>query len=122
MENIFPDQLYILRTSRPGLTQDKLAIDLNFKGKQRISDLENGKYEPSVEDLIIISDYFGVTIDFLITGKEKQDLGGLGQDELKEKVADLEKKNRELNDRINEQSQLIKFLNGGEKAVKKKRA
>lgn len=68
MENIFKDNLKYLRQER-GLGQVKLAQDLGV-GKGTISLWENGLREPSMSSLIIIANYFGVTIDYLV-GIEK---------------------------------------------------
>lgn len=68
MENIFKDNLKYLRQER-GIGQVKLAKDLGV-GKGTISLWENGLREPSMSSLIIIANYFGVTIDYLV-GLEK---------------------------------------------------
>ncbi len=52
-----------------GLTQLKVAMELNIS-REALSHYENGKREPSIELLIKMSEYFGVSIDFLIHGKE----------------------------------------------------
>ena len=51
------------------LNQQKIAIDLNIS-RESISLYENGKRQPSFELLIEMSNYFNVSIDYLITGKE----------------------------------------------------
>ena len=51
------------------LTQLKVAIDLNIS-REALSHYENGKREPSIDMLIKMSEYFNVSIDFLINGKE----------------------------------------------------
>lgn len=50
-------------------TQQKVALDLNIT-REALSYYESGKREPSFQLLIRMSAYFGVSIDFLITGKE----------------------------------------------------
>lgn len=50
------------------LTQLKVAMDLNIS-REALSHYENGKREPSIELLIKMSEYFDVSIDFLIQGK-----------------------------------------------------
>ena len=44
-------------------------MDLNIS-REALSHYENGKREPSIELLIKMSEYFDVSIDFLISGKE----------------------------------------------------
>lgn len=50
------------------LSQQKVAIDLNIS-REALSYYENGKREPSIAMLIRMSQYFNVSIDYLITGK-----------------------------------------------------
>lgn len=51
------------------LSQLKVSLDLNIS-REALSYYENGKREPSFQLLIRMSQYFGVSIDYLITGKE----------------------------------------------------
>lgn len=60
--------LKIIRKTRK-LNQQRVALDLNIS-REALSYYENGKREPSFDLLIKMSEYFGVSIDFLITGKE----------------------------------------------------
>ncbi len=54
---------------KKNLNQQKIALDLSIS-REAISYYENGKRSPSVEMLVILSNYFNVSIDYLITGKE----------------------------------------------------
>lgn len=51
------------------LNQLKVAIDLNIS-REALSHYENGKREPSLSMLQKMSEYYNVSIDFLITGHE----------------------------------------------------
>ncbi|MBQ3596961.1 MAG: helix-turn-helix transcriptional regulator [Clostridia bacterium] len=51
------------------LTQQKVALDLNVT-RECLSYYENGKRQPSLELLVLMSKYFNVSIDYLITGKD----------------------------------------------------
>ncbi len=51
------------------LNQLKVAMDLNIS-REALSHYENGKREPSLDMLRRLSEYFNVSIDFLINGKE----------------------------------------------------
>jgi len=51
------------------LSQLKVAMDLNIS-REALSYYENGKRNPDINMLIAMSNYFNVSIDFLITGKE----------------------------------------------------
>ena len=50
-------------------SQLKVAMDLNIS-REAISHYENGKRSPDLQMLRILSDYFDVSIDFLVNGKE----------------------------------------------------
>lgn len=52
------------------MTQSDMAELLGFKGKSSLCAVETGKVGMSIENLIKLSDYFGVTLDQLV----KQDL------------------------------------------------
>ena len=51
------------------LNQQKVAMDLHIS-RESLSYYENGKREPSLSLLVTMSEYFNVSINFLITGKE----------------------------------------------------
>ena len=50
-------------------SQLKVAMDLSIS-REALSYYENGKRSPDVDMLVALSNYFKVSIDFLITGKE----------------------------------------------------
>ncbi|MBQ3220356.1 MAG: helix-turn-helix transcriptional regulator [Clostridia bacterium] len=51
--------------------QLKVAMDLCIS-REALSHYENGKRSPDISMLVLLSQYFNVSIDFLITGKEFQ--------------------------------------------------
>lgn len=51
------------------LNQLKVAMDLNIC-REALSHYENGKREPSLDMLCKLSEYFNVSIDYLIRGEE----------------------------------------------------
>ncbi len=53
------------------LNQQKVAMDLHIS-RESLSYYENGKREPSLDLLVQMSDYFNVSINYLITGEEFQ--------------------------------------------------
>ncbi len=53
-------------------SQLKVAMDLNIS-RESLSYYENGKRNPDISILIKLSQYFDVSIDYLITGKEFKD-------------------------------------------------
>lgn len=50
-------------------SQLKVAMDLSIS-REALSYYENGKRSPDVDMLVKLSDYFHVSIDYLILGKE----------------------------------------------------
>ena len=50
-------------------SQLKVAMDLCIS-REALSHYENGKRSPDLQMLRILSDYFDVSIDFLVNGKE----------------------------------------------------
>lgn len=52
-------------------SQLKVAMDLSIS-REALSYYENGKRSPDIAMLVKFSEYFNVSIDFLITGKEFQ--------------------------------------------------
>lgn len=54
---------------KKGVSQLKVAMDLNMS-RESLSYYENGKRSPDIETLLIFSNYFDVSVHFLITGEE----------------------------------------------------
>lgn len=54
---------------KKGYSQLKVSLDLNVS-REAISFYETGKRSPDVDMLVRMSKYFGVSIDYLITGEE----------------------------------------------------
>lgn len=50
------------------LSQLKVAMDLHIS-REALSYYENGKRSPDIGMLRLLSDYFSVSIDFLVNGK-----------------------------------------------------
>lgn len=59
-----PDKLYKLRKER-GLSQEQLADALGIS-RQAISKWESAKAMPETDKLILLSEYFGVSVDYLL--------------------------------------------------------
>ena len=60
----FAKRLKELREEK-GITQHELGQLVNMT-KMAISHWEKGHSEPSIAQLILLSDYFGVTVDYLV--------------------------------------------------------
>ncbi|MCR4616523.1 MAG: helix-turn-helix domain-containing protein [Clostridiales bacterium] len=52
-----------------GYNQLKVAMDLSIS-RESVSYYENGKRSPDIQMLLLLSDYFNVSIDYLIRGEE----------------------------------------------------
>ena len=76
-------RLFELRTEQ-NLSQREIAKKLNIS-QGTYNNWENGKTEPSIEDLIDISKYFKVSVDYLI-GNQIEDVATKGEDCLLRKV------------------------------------
>ncbi len=64
----FSEKLQELRKQK-GLTQDELS-EILFVSRTAISKWESGRGYPSIDSLKIIAEYFCITIDDLLSGKE----------------------------------------------------
>ena len=60
--------LKIIRKKK-NLNQLKVAMDLNIS-REALSHYENGKRSPDIQMLRRLSEYFGISIDFLVNGEE----------------------------------------------------
>ena len=101
-KNILSERLKALRT-RHNMSQQKLAENLNLS-RELLSNYEQGRREPDYNTLILISNFFDVSVDYIlgVTEVEKRllhesvsdkynhlmtDISGLS----KESLAELEK-------------------------------
>jgi transcriptional regulator with XRE-family HTH domain len=68
MKILFNKRLKLLRSEK-GLKQAELAKAIGIT-QRKISYLETGQLEPDLLTLCKLSDYFGVTIDYLVGMKD----------------------------------------------------
>lgn len=61
-----------------GINQEQLAAQLHVT-RQAVSNWENGKTQPDIETLSRIAEYFGVSVECLIYGKEYRKESGEGK-------------------------------------------
>ncbi|MBE6674972.1 MAG: helix-turn-helix transcriptional regulator [Ruminococcaceae bacterium] len=54
---------------KKGYSQVKVSMDLNIS-REAISNYETGKRNPDIEMLLKFSEYYNVSIDYLIRGEE----------------------------------------------------
>ena len=66
----FHKKLYQLRKSH-GLSQEELAEKLNVS-RQTVSKWETGDSTPDMEKLVLLSEYFEISLDELILGKTER--------------------------------------------------
>ena len=62
------DLIKKLRKER-NMSQDQLAEMLGYSGKSAISKLEKGGFELSQDKLVLVANYFGVSVDSLINNE-----------------------------------------------------
>ena len=65
---IFSERLKTLRKEKK-LTQKEIAEQIGIK-QNSYSDWETGKNEPSLEKLIVLADFFEVSLDWMV-GRDK---------------------------------------------------
>ena len=65
--NIIGKKVRELRKIR-GITQSKLAKGIKLS-RASVTNIERGKHTPSLERLIIISNFFQTTLDYLLADK-----------------------------------------------------
>jgi transcriptional regulator with XRE-family HTH domain len=70
-----------IRTLRKekGLSQNELAKEINCSLRS-VSGIEKGEYKPTYIQLKEISDYFGVSIDWLVKGVEAENISSTEQE------------------------------------------
>jgi transcriptional regulator with XRE-family HTH domain len=67
----FNEKLQALRKEK-GLTQEELAEKLDVS-RQAVSKWEAGQAMPEIDNLIGLANIYGVSMDYLLTGKEFED-------------------------------------------------
>lgn len=79
------NRIYLLRT-KAGLTQEAVAKKCGVSN-QSVQKWESDKSKPTIENLITLSEYFGVSLDELLTGSVPPSIPTLGEveDFLKDK-------------------------------------
>ena len=65
---MFEERLYQLRRER-GISQEELANIIGVS-RQAVQKWESGASQPNMDNLVAISEYFGVTLDYLLKGDE----------------------------------------------------
>ncbi|MFR5809521.1 MAG: helix-turn-helix domain-containing protein, partial [Flavonifractor plautii] len=65
---MFEERLYQLRRER-GISQEELANIIGVS-RQAVQKWESGASQPNMDNLVAISAYFGVTLDYLLKGDE----------------------------------------------------
>ena len=65
---MFEERLYQLRRER-GISQEELANTVGVS-RQAVQKWESGASQPNMDNLVAISEYFGVTLDYLLKGDE----------------------------------------------------
>ncbi len=84
-----------LRNER-GISQQALAQELGIT-QQSVNKYENHKIEPDITTLIVLANYFGVTVDYLIgrTDGQGNNLGVSKKEEILWKYSQLKEKEKQ---------------------------
>lgn len=70
MQSDICTRLRVLRAER-NLTQQRVAYETDM-AQPSYSAIENGRSNPSMQTLIVLADYFNVSIDYLVGRSEKR--------------------------------------------------
>lgn len=68
--NTIGERIKFLRQTTSNLTQQKLA-DATGISRGNLSNYEKDRFKPASDAIIAISNYFNITTDWLLTGKDK---------------------------------------------------
>ncbi len=60
------DRIFTLRT-QAGISQQRLADELNLS-RRAISLWETGRRTPDIQSVLLLADYFQVSLDYLVKG------------------------------------------------------
>ena len=94
----FNEKLIDLRKSK-GMSQEELGAELKVS-RQTVSKWESGQSYPDFQRLVLLSDYFGLTLDELVKGIDLQ--------EIREKNMNNDKINSIYND-VNTAKRCVKW-------------
>ena len=83
----FSEKLQYLRKEK-GMTQEQLAKEL-FVSRTAVSKWESGRGYPGIDSLKMISEYFGVTVDELLSGGEVLTIAQEDQKQRNQRICDL---------------------------------
>ncbi len=81
--NFLGKNIFHLRTNS-SQRQSDIALLVGKKDRRTIGNWENGVSEPSIRDLLIISNYFGIPVDILLRSdlaEAQKAFGGVGDKE-----------------------------------------
>lgn len=63
-------EIFIKLLEEKGISTRKLALELGIS-PSTFTDWKNGRSKPNLDKMVKIADYFGVSVHYLVTGKEK---------------------------------------------------
>jgi transcriptional regulator with XRE-family HTH domain len=72
-----------------GLTQEQLAEKLNVS-ENTIAKIESGLRRPSIDFLLELSDFFGVSTNYLVLGIHPEDMGGSLNEKIDEAITQID--------------------------------
>lgn len=71
-----------------GLTQEQLAEKLNVS-QNTIAKIESGLRRPSIDFLLDLSEFFGVSTNYLVLGIHPEDMGGSLNERIDEAIMQI---------------------------------
>ena len=99
-------RLFELRTEK-GLSQRELAKDLQIS-QGTYNNWENGKTQPSIEQLIFLANYFSVSVDYIVGNTDEYGYSFIKENKLNQDEERLLKIFRGLNNET--QTTFLQFL------------
>ena len=72
-----------------GLTQEQLAEKLNVS-QNTIAKIESGLRRPSIDFLLELSEFFGVSTNYLVLGIHPEDMGGSLNEKIDEAITQID--------------------------------
>lgn len=61
---------YVMLRDKKGVTDYRVSVDTGIT-KSTFSEWKSGRSQPKVDKLKILADYFGVSIEYFLEGKEQ---------------------------------------------------
>lgn len=101
-----------------GLTQEQLAEKLNVS-QNTIAKIESGLRRPSIDFLLELSEFFGVSTNYLVLGIHPEDMGGSLNEKIDEAITQIDSTIEKL---LIKREELLKMKSELEQQILKRRS